>query len=121
LLIEHGFRRPIVIHLVIDLPLLMKRLTGRRVCRVGGEIYNIYDRPPKVAGRCDNDGGELFQRVDDSEEVISPRLRAYEEQTSPLAAYYKRLGMLHQVDAAKSVEEVKQQVLQSVLSGKRAH
>ena len=121
LLREHGFRRPIVIHLVIDLPLLMKRLTGRRVCKVGGEIYNIYDRPPKVAGRCDNDGGELIQRVDDSEEVIGPRLRAYEKQTSPLVAYYKRLGLLHQVDAAKSVEEVKQQVLQSVLSGKRAH
>jgi len=121
LLREHGFRRPIVIHLVIELPLLMKRLTGRRVCKVGGEIYNIYDRPPKVAGRCDNDDGELIQRVDDSEEVIGPRLAAYEKQTSPLVAYYKRLGLLHQVDAAKSVEEVKQQVLQSVLSGKRAH
>jgi adenylate kinase len=121
LLREHGFRRPIVIHLVIELALLMKRLTGRRVCKVGGEIYNIYDRPPKIAGRCDNDGGELMQRVDDSEEVIAPRLAAYERQTSPLVAYYKRLGLLHQVDAAKSVEEVKQQVLQSVLSGKRAH
>jgi len=121
LLIEHGFRRPIVIHLVIDLPLLMKRLTGRRVCKVGGEIYNIYDRPPKLAGICDNDGGELMQRVDDSEEVIAPRLFAYEKQTSPLVAYYKRLGLLYTVDAAKSVDEVKQQVLQSVLNGKRAH
>ena len=121
LLVEHGSRRPIVIHLVIDLPLLMKRLTGRRLCKVGGEIYNIYDNPPKVAGKCDIDGGELIQRPDDSEEVISPRLRAYEKQTSPLVAYYKRLGLLHSVDAAKSVEEVKQQVLQSVLSGKRAH
>jgi len=121
LLVEHGSRRPIVIHLVIDLPLLMKRLTVRRLCKVGGEIYNIYDNPPKVAGKCDVDGGELIQRPDDSEEVISPRLRAYEKQTSPLVAYYKRLGLLHSVDAAKSVEEVKQQVLQSVLSGKRPH
>jgi len=121
LLVEHGSRRPIVIHLVVDLPLLMRRLTGRRLCKVGGEIYNIYDNPPKVAGKCDVDGGELIQRPDDSEEVISPRLRAYEKQTSPLVAYYKRLGLLHSVDAAKSVEEVKQQVLQSVLSGKRPH
>ena len=121
LLVEHGSRRPIVIHLVIDLPLLMKRLTGRRLCKVGGEIYNIYDNPPKVAGKCNIDGGELIQRPDDSEEVISPRLAAYEKQTSPLVAYYRRLGLLHQIDAAKSVEEVKQQVLQSVLSGKRAH
>jgi len=121
LLVEHGSRRPIVIHLVVDLPLLMRRLTGRRLCKVGGEIYNIYDNPPKVAGKCDIDGGELIQRPDDSEEVISPRLRAYEKQTSPLVAYYKRLGLLYAVDAAKSVEEVKQQVLQSVLSGKRPH
>jgi len=121
LLVEHGSRRPIVVHLVVDLPLLMRRLTGRRLCKVGGEIYNIYDNPPKVAGKCDIDGGELIQRPDDSEEVISPRLRAYERQTSPLVAYYKRLGLLYAVDAAKSVEEVKQQVLQSVLSGKRAH
>jgi adenylate kinase len=121
LLVEHGFPRPIVIHLVIDLPLLMKRLTGRRVCKVGGEIYNIYDRPPKVAGRCDNDGGELMQRVDDSEEVIAPRLAAYEKQTSPLVAYYKRLGLLYQIDAAKSVDEVKQRVLESVRSVRRAH
>ena len=110
-----------MIHLVIDLTLLMKRLTGRRVCKVGGEIYNIYDRPPKVAGRCDNDGGELMQRVDDTEEVIAPRLAAYQKQTAPLVAYYKRLGLLHQVDAAKSVDEVKQQVLQSVLNARRAH
>jgi adenylate kinase len=74
-----------------------------------------------VPNRCDNDGGELIQRVDDSEEVISPRLTAYENQTSPLVAYYKRLGLLHQIDAAKSVEEVKQDVLQSVLSARRAH
>ena len=121
LLVEHGSRRPIVVHLVVDLPLLMRRLTGRRLCKVGGEIYNIYDNPPKVAGKCDIDGGELIQRLDDSEEVISPRLRVYERQTSPLVAYYKRLGLLYAVDAAKSVEEVKQQVLQSVLSGKRAH
>ena len=114
LLREHGFRRPLVIHLVIGLGLLMKRLTGRRVCKTGGEIYNIFDRPPKVAGRCDADGGELLQRPDDSEEVIGQRLQAYEKQTSPLVAYYKRLGLLHEVDAAKSVDEVKQQVFDVV-------
>src|SRR5215813_14080920 len=121
LLAQHGYKPLLVIHLAIDPSLVLRRITGRRSCKVGGEIYNIFDRPPKVEGRCDNDGGELMQRVDDSEEVIAPRLEAYEKQTSPLVAYYKRLGLLHQVDAAKSVDEVKQQVLQSVLSGKRAH
>jgi adenylate kinase len=95
---------------------LLPRLTGRRTCGVGGEIYNIHDRPPKVAGICDADGGELVQRPDDREEVIGPRLHAYEKQTAPLAAYYGRLGLLHVIDAAKSVEEVGRQVLQSVKS-----
>ncbi|MGA2098132.1 MAG: nucleoside monophosphate kinase, partial [Candidatus Acidiferrum sp.] len=62
LLKQHGFRRPIVIHLVVDTSLILRRITGRRMCKVGGEIYNIYERPPKVEGRCDNDGGELAQR-----------------------------------------------------------
>jgi adenylate kinase len=84
------------------------------MCKVGGEIYNIYDLPPKVEGICDADGGELMQRPDDREEVIGPRLHAYEKQTAPLASYYGRRGLLHVIDASKSVEEVGQQVLQSV-------
>ena len=116
LLKHHGFKRPFVIHLVIDPSILMRRLTGRRTCKVGGEIYNIYERPPKVERICDKDGGELVQRPDDREEVIGPRLQAYEKQTAPLAAYYRRLGLLHDIDASKSVEEVGGQVLQSVQS-----
>ena len=77
---------------------------------------NIYERPPKVEGICDADGGELVQRPDDREDVIGPRLRAYEKQTAPLVAYYGRLGLLHSIDASKSVEEVGRQVLQSVQS-----
>ena len=118
LLKHHGYKRPFVIHLVLDPAVLMRRLTGRRTCKVGGEIYNIYDRPPKVEGVCDNDGGELFQRPDDREEVIGPRLQAYEKQTAPLAAYYHRRGLLHDIDASKSVEEVESQVMQSVQSAR---
>jgi adenylate kinase len=116
LLRHHGFKRPFVIHLAIDTSTLLRRLTGRRTCKVGGEIYNIYERPPKVEGICDADGGELNQRPDDREEVIGPRLQAYEKQTAPLVAYYGRLGLLHVIDAAKCVEEVGRQVLQSVQS-----
>jgi adenylate kinase len=110
LLKQHGFRRPLVIHLMVDTALILRRITGRRTCSVGGEIYNVFDRPPKVEGRCDNDGGELTQRADDREEIVAPRLRAYEKQTAPLVAYYKRLGLLHDVEASRSVEEVKQQI-----------
>lgn len=112
LLEGRGFGRPLVLHIVVDAALLLKRLTGRRTCQVGGEIYNVYERPPKVPGRCDNDGGELVQRPDDREEVIAPRLKAYEEQTAPLVGYYRDLGLLQDVDGAKSVEQVAAQVLE---------
>src|ERR1700680_2288575 len=111
LLKQHGYKRALVIHFAIDPSLLLRRITGRRMCKVGGEIYNIYDRPPKCDLRCDNDGGELEQRPDDREEIVGPRLQAYERQTEPLVAYYRRLGRLHEVNAAKGVEEVKRQVL----------
>ena len=114
LLKQHGFRQPVVIHFAIDPALLMRRITGRRMCKVGGEIYNLFERPPKVEGTCDDDGGELEQRPDDREEVVAPRLQAYQKQTAPLVAYYRRLGRLREVDAAKSVDEVARRILEIV-------
>ena len=114
LLKHHGFKPPLVVHMVIGPGLLLRRITGRRMCRVGGEIYNIYERPPKVEGRCDNDGGELEQRADDREEIVGPRLAAYEKQTAPLAAYYRRLGRLRDIDASKSVDEVAKRIVEVV-------
>jgi adenylate kinase len=121
LLKQGGFRRPFVIHLVIDTALILRRITGRRTCKTGGEIYNLFERPPKVEGRCDNDGGELVQRPDDREEIVAPRLHAYEKQTAPLVAYYRRLGLLHEVDAAKSVEEVEQQIWRTLHQARGKH
>jgi adenylate kinase len=114
LLRQNGYRPALVIHFALDPALVLRRITGRRMCKVGGEIYNIYERPPKVEGLCDNDGGELMQRPDDREEIVAPRLQAYEKQTEPLVSYYRRLGRLRDVDASKSVEEVKQRVLEIV-------
>ena len=114
LLRQHGFSNPFVIHMVISNMMLIRRLTGRRTCSIGGEIYNIFDRPPKVEGICDNDGGELIQRPDDREEVIRARLRAYDKQTAPLVSYYRRLGFLVEIDASKSVPEVEQEIAQAV-------
>ena len=111
---QHGFKQPFVLHMVIGSSVLIRRLTGRRTCKVGGEIYNIYDRPPKVEGICDNDGGELIQRPDDREEVIRERLLAYEKRTAPLVQFYRRLGQLQDIDADKSVEEVKQRMFESL-------
>jgi len=102
---------PLVVHFVVDKNQLMRRLTGRRVCGIGGEIYNIYDHPPKVPGRCDRDGGELTQRPDDREEVIAERLAAYERQTRPLVDYYRQQGVLKDVDGMAAPEAVTKNVL----------
>jgi adenylate kinase len=110
MLAQHGYKPPLVIHLAIDPALVLRRITGRRTCKADGEIYNIYDRPPKIAGICDADGGQLEQRPDDREEIVAPRLQAYEKQTAPLVAYYKRLGRLHSVDASQSVPDVKRRI-----------
>ena len=102
-----GFGKPLVVDIQVSDDKLMRRLTGRRTCSVGGEIYNIYEHAPKKAGICDNDGGKLVQRSDDTPEVVKERLAAYHRQTKPLADYYARQGVLEIVDGAVSVEEVR--------------
>jgi adenylate kinase len=114
LLRQNGYKRPLVVYFAIDPSLLLRRITGRRMCKIGGEIYNIYERPPKCDLRCDADGGELEQRPDDREEIVAPRLQAYEKQTEPLVAYYRRLGRLHEVDASQSVTDVARRVMDIV-------
>jgi adenylate kinase len=109
-----GFGKPLVIDFHVDEETLLRRVAGRWTCSVGGEIYNIYEAPPKVAGICDHDGGKLIQRADDRPEIVQERLRAYEQQTKPLAEYYRRQGVLETVDAAKSVEDVSS-ALQGIL------
>jgi len=101
-----GFGKPVVVDLAVSDDKLLRRLTGRRTCGVGGEIYNVYDAPSKVEGVCDNDGGKLVQRADDRAEVVNQRLAAYHRQTKPLADYYREQGVLQEVDASLSVEEV---------------
>ena len=103
---------PLVVHFVVDSNQMMRRLTGRRTCKIGGEIYNIYDHPPKVPGRCDRDGGELVQRPDDREEIIAERLAAYERQTHPLVDYYRSRGVLKDVDGMASPQAVTKDVLE---------
>jgi adenylate kinase len=111
------FGRPFVIHFVVDQQALLRRLTGRRTCRVGGEIYNIYEHPPKVDGRCDHDGGELMQRPDDRPEVIQERLAAYESQTRPLVDYYCQRGTLLEVNGGADIETVTRSMLRMLEAG----
>ena len=110
-LIAKGKGNPLVIDIQVEEDLLLKRLTGRRTCSLCGEIYNIYFNPPRVEGVCDNDGGKLLQRADDSEETIHQRLAAYEKQTSPLIEYYREKGFLHVVDGNRKPEVIAQELI----------
>lgn len=115
LLDAKGYGKPLVFDFCLSEDKLLRRLAGRWICTVGGEIYNEFDAPPKVPGICDRDGGKLIQRPDDRLDVVKDRLIAYTRQTKPLEDYYRRRGVLEAVDAAKSVEEVSH-ALQGILN-----
>jgi len=102
---------PIVMNFQVGYNQLLQRLTGRRSCPTCGRIYNVYFQPPRREGVCDFDGAPLIQRKDDSEEVISERLKNYERQTLPLADYYRRQGRLYEVNGELPREQVTAEVL----------
>ena len=102
-----GNTRPtVVVDVDVSYNQLLQRLTGRRTCPVDGKIYNIYLQPPKEEGVCDVCGTQLFQRVDDTEEVISERLKSYERQTLPLEDFYRKQGRLRRINGEQPVEQV---------------
>jgi len=76
---------------------LLRRLTGRRVCRACGHTFHLVSAPPRVAGKCDVCGGELYQRADDSEATVATRLDVYQKQTAPLLDYYRGRRLLAEV------------------------
>lgn len=94
------------IFLEVPMSVLMGRLTGRRVCKNCGAVYHSESKPPKKDGICDNCGGEVYQRKDDKAEVIGTRLKAYEEFTSPLKAFFKTAGKYVEVDGNRGTEQV---------------
>lgn len=92
-----GRRIDVVVYFDIPDDVIVRRLTGRRVCRAAAHIYHIEFSPPKAAGRCDVDGSELFQRDDDREETVRRRLVVYHQQTEPLVEFYRRRGVFEVV------------------------
>jgi adenylate kinase len=102
-----GSRLPLrVIKINVNYDKLTERLTGRRTCPVCGTIYNIYTNPPKVDDFCDKDGAKLTFRKDDSVEAIGTRLKAYDQETLPLADYYRRRAILTEINGDASQSEV---------------
>ena len=95
-----------VVNFQLDRELIVKRLSGRRMCKSTGRIYHIVYNPPMKAGFDDETGEPLIQRDDDKEEAILNRLHVYERQTEPLVQYYKEKGLLRDIDASGTPEAV---------------
>ena len=105
-LVKFGIALDAVLELSIPNEEIIKRLSGRRTCRdCGTTSHVIFDRP-KVEGICDNCGGELYQREDDKEEVVAHRLSVYAEQTEPIIAFYRDLGLLKVISAVGDVSKI---------------
>jgi len=101
----------LVLNFVAPDEVIIDRISGRRVCRVCGAIYHVKYMPPKVPGVCDKCGGPLYQREDDKPEVVARRLEVYRQQFAPIIEYYRRRGVLVDVDASEQAEIVVPRVL----------
>ncbi|MEA2566306.1 MAG: adenylate kinase [Actinomycetota bacterium] len=107
------------IKFMITGPEIVKRLSGRLVCPVDGSVYHLVTNPPKVDKLCDIDGTPLVQREDDSEETVLRRLEVYGQRTKPLYDLYGERGILDEVDAIGSTEEVYERLLRAAASGEK--
>ena len=93
------------------LPVIIRRLTGRRVCRSCGAVYHMVNRPSKKEGVCDSCGGELYQRADDNEETIRKRMDVYLENTLPIAQFYEAKNRLRKVNGDDETEAIRDALL----------
>ena len=114
LLKDAGHALDVVLYFDVSEPELLRRLTGRRVCRACGHTYHLTSSPPKRAGVCDACGGELYQRVDDSEATVRNRLEVYRKQTAPLLDYYRERNVLTTVSGEGSIEEIRDAIRAAV-------
>jgi adenylate kinase len=93
---------------------LVKRLSGRRLCRVCQTPYHIISSPPKTPGKCDKCGGELYQRSDDKEETVKERLSIFFAQTIPILDYYKKQSKLIRVNGNLGIQEVAREIISAL-------
>jgi len=104
----------VVLNFQLKDELLIKRLSGRRVCKACGYNFHIYYQPPKNEFKCDKCGGEIYQRDDDKEEVINQRLKVYRDKTAPLINYYKKINLLKDIDADGEIDVIFDKVMRTL-------
>ena len=95
-----------VLNINVDSGLLLKRLTGRRICKECGATYHLEFNPPAKECVCDKCGGELYQRSDDNEETVANRLEVNIKQTKPLLDFYEELGYLKSINGEQDIDKV---------------
>ncbi len=100
-----------VINIIVRKELLIERAVGRRVCKDCGQTYHMSFNRPTIEGTCDNCGGELLQRKDDTEETVTKRINVYQEQTEPLIEYYTKKGIIVNIDGEKPITEVGKEIV----------
>jgi adenylate kinase len=103
-----------VVNVDVNASELVRRLSGRRTCRACQATFHVKSNPPKVAGVCDQCGGELYQRADDTEAAIKNRIEVYKRQTQPLIDYYKKKGLLIDIDGEREIDEVRSDVIKAL-------
>ena len=111
MLAEIGSPLSVVLDLEVDFDEVVKRLSGRRVCKACGHVWHLEYDPPAEAGVCDRDGGQLYQRDDDHPETVRHRLEVYHQQTEPLIGFYREAGKLVAIDALGAVEDVTERAI----------
>lgn len=111
---SQGKRIDKVVSIAVDRQELLRRLSGRWLCRQCGASYQTVSAPPMQVGKCDRCDGELYQRPDDTEATAKNRLDVYDRQTAPLADYYRRRDALAEVNGQGSVESVQAAILEAL-------
>ncbi|MGZ4105770.1 MAG: adenylate kinase [Tumebacillaceae bacterium] len=106
----------VVVNLFVHRENLLGRLTGRRICKSCGATYHVIFNPPATEGVCDKCGGELYQRSDDTEDVVATRLDVNIKQSEPILAYYEAKGLLKTIDGEQPIDEVYSKI-SSILRG----
>jgi adenylate kinase len=109
-----GKQIDVAIYLHVPREELLKRLSGRYICKANQHVYNIYTNPPKVPGVCDIDGSELYQRSDDVGEAVQRRLDIFFNETIRLLDYYSDQHKLEEVDGNQSIDQVHRALLDTV-------
>jgi adenylate kinase len=113
MLADDGYRLDGVLYLYASDEVLVKRLSGRRICRNCQTPYHIVFNPPAKQGVCDVCGGELYQRDDDKPETVLARLQVYHNQTAPLIDYYRQAGLLKEVDGVGDMETISAAIIEA--------